>query len=187
MNKVKFKNLSEGDIIEIDKNFWKILELKHSHLGRGGANIQAKLKNIVNDSNVIKNFNPDDEINLIDVIEGPIKFIYKKNNLYYFLDENNKKYQLDSNNLGFKINFLKKDLDLLGLFIEDKLINIILPIKAKYLVVEAPPGIKGDSQKSPNKIITIETGYQLSVPLFIEKGDYIIINTETGEYIERFK
>ncbi|GIW65912.1 MAG: elongation factor P [Candidatus Parcubacteria bacterium] len=187
MNKIKFKNLTEGDIIEIDSNLWEVLDLSHSHLGRGGANLRIKLKNIINNTTLFRNFNPDDEAVLIEITKKPIKFIYSKNNLYYFLDNENVKHQLSVEILGSKVNFIKKDLDIQGLFKDSKLINIVLPIKVKYLVTEAPPGIKGDSQKNNNKLVSIETGYKLSVPLFIEKGDYIIINTETGEYVERFK
>ena len=187
MNKIKFKNLSEGDIIEIDNNLWEVLELSHSHLGRGGANLRIKLKNIVNNTTLVKNFNPEDETILVEIIKKPLKFIYSKNDLYYFLDNENNKHQLDVEVLGSKVNFIKKDLDIQGLFKDNQLINIVLPIKVKYLVTESPPGIKGDSQKSNTKLVSIETGYKLSVPLFIEKGDYIIINTESGEYVERAK
>lgn len=184
---MKVKNLSEGDIIKFNNNFWQVLELKHSHLGRRGANLQVKLKNIFDSTNLTKNFSPDDNIELVEIIEKPVYFSYKKDENYYFFDEKNRKFQLTKNILGIKANFLKKDLNIKGLFLEDKLINIIIPIKAKFLVIDAPPGIKGDSQKSNTKIVTIETGYQLAVPLFIEKGDYLIINTETGEYVERAK
>jgi elongation factor P len=187
MNKIKIKNLTEGDIIKLENDFWKILDLKHSHLGRGGANIQIKLKNIINNTTISKNFSPDENVELVEIEEKPIKFVYQKDNFYYFFDNQNKKYQLSKNTLGNKANFVKKDLEIKGLFLDDHLINIILPVKAKYLVTEAPPGLKGDSQKNNTKTVTIETGYQLSVPLFIDAGDYIIINTETGEYVERAK
>jgi elongation factor P len=185
---MRVKYLTEGQLIKINKDIYKIIEINHSHLGRGKANIEMKLKNILNNITIKKNFNPDEEIEIADFEERPIKFLYSKNNIFHFLDlESNAKLSLNQETLGIKSNFLRKDLDIKGIFIDDNLVNIVLPIKAKFLVVESPPGIKGDSQKSTNKIVTVETGYKLSVPLFIEKDDYILINTETGEYIERVK
>ncbi|MCS7183870.1 MAG: hypothetical protein NZ866_00800 [Patescibacteria group bacterium] len=187
MNKIRAKDLSEGDIISLNNSLWEVIDLKHTHLGRGGANLQLKLKNILSNNNLTQNLDPEEEVILVELEERPIKFLYQKNNIFYFLDEIGKKFELDKKGLGFKSNFIKKDLNLKGIFIEEKLINIILPIKSQFLVVSSPPGIKGDSQKSNTKIVTIETGYQLPVPLFIEVGDKIIINTETGEYVERVK
>jgi len=183
---MKIKNISEGDILKIDQNIFRVIQINHSHLGRGKANVELKLKNILNNSTIKKIFSPDDEVETPYIEEKQIKFLYKKNNIYYFLNLiDNQKYFLGSDFLGIKCNFLKKDIEIRGIFIDDKLTDIILPIKTKFLVIEAPPGIKGDSQKSNTKIVTIETGYKLSVPLFIEKGDCIIVNTETGEYVER--
>jgi elongation factor P len=187
MAKIRAKDLSVGDIIEFNNSFWKVLEIKHSHLGRGGANLQMKIKNLVNNSNLIKNFNPAEEVILVEIEERPLRFIYSKQDLYYFMDDQKRKVFLNKETLGNKINFLKSDLNITGLFEEDKLINIVLPIKANFKVIEAPPGIKGDSQKNNFKTVTLETGYQLMVPLFIKEGDEIIVNTETGEYVERAK
>jgi elongation factor P len=103
------------------------------------------------------------------------------------MDENNKKYELDIEEIKDKARFIKKDLNITGIFYEDELINIELPVKAVYKVIYAPPGLKGDSEKSNYKIVTIETGAEISVPLFINEGDLIVINTEKGEYVERAK
>lgn len=184
---MKTKYLKVGDAIDINGEIWQILEVEHSHRGRGRADIGFLLKNIKSGNTVKKIFNPDEDLEEIELEKKPIKFLYSKNNVAYFLDGKNNKHEIRNETLGNKFKFLKKDLDIKGLFYEDKLLNVELPIKAVYKVVETSPGIKGDSEKSNYKIAKLETGAEITVPLFIEIGEDIIVNLEKGEYVERYK
>ncbi len=184
---MKAKYFKVGDIVTIDGNIWRIIKITHAHRGRGKAEIEFQLKNIKNNSVISKILNPEEELEELEVEKKQIKFLYSKQNKYYFMDEKNRKFELSIEELGEKAKFIKKDLPIIGLFYDDKLINIELPIKAVYKVIYAPPGLKGDSEKSNYKAVTIETGAEINVPLFIKEGDYIVINTEKGEYVERAK
>lgn len=184
---MKARYLEIGDIIKLNNNYFEVLKIEHSHMGRGKANLNFLLKNILNNTTLQKNFNPDEEIEEVDVEKREVSFLYAKNDILFFLDENNKKYKLEKSKLGNKVNFLKKDLGIIGYFINEELIDIKLPIKAVYEVISSPPNIKGNSEKTNTKIVTIETGAQIKVPLFINTGDKILINTEKGEYVERVK
>lgn len=184
---MKLKYFKVGDFINLDNNIFQIIKITHIHRGRGKADLELQLKNIKTNSVINKVFNPDDEVEEAELEKRNIYFLYIKNDKAYFLDEEKKKFELPISEIGSKYKFLKKDLDLQGIFYENKLISIQFPIKAVYEVISAPPGIKGDSEKSNYKIVTIDTGAEIAVPLFINVKDKIIINLEKEEYVERFK
>lgn len=184
---MKAKYLKVGAFIELDNNIFQIIKISHTHRGRGKAELEFKLKNIKTGSVISKVFNPDEEIEEADLEKRKINFLYLKNDKAYFLDESNQKYELSLEIIGEKHKFLKKDLDLKGIFYESKLIGVEFPIKAVYEVISAPPGIKGDSEKSNYKIVTLDTGAEIQVPLFINVKDKIIVNLEKLEYVERVK
>lgn len=184
---MKAKYFKVGDFFELENNIFQIIKITHAHRGRGKAALEFKLKNIKTNSVIDKIFNPDEEITEADLEKRTINFLYLKNDRVYFLDGKNQKHELSVEMIGEKYKFLKKELDLKGIFYEDKLIGIELPLKAVYEVISAPPGIKGDSEKSNYKIVTLDTGAEIAVPLFISVKDKIIINLEKGEYVERVK
>mgnify|MGYP001773751590 CR=1 FL=1 len=163
------------------------MEISHSHLGRGKASLTFKLKNLEDNTTLTKTFNPDEDLEAVEVIKKKIQFLYSKSRELIFIDAQGRKYQLDRIRLRGKDKFLKKDLAITGLFIDDKLISIELPIKAVFRVVSAPPGLKGDSEKTNTKIVVLETGAQISAPLFVNAGDQILVNLEKEEYVERVK
>jgi elongation factor P len=184
---MKAKYFKVGDVIKVNGEPWKIVKIVHTHKGRGKAEMEFHLKNLKNDISITKIINPEEDLEELEIEKRPVRFLYSKQNKFYFMDVNNKKYELDIEEIKDKARFIKKDLNITGIFYEDELINIELPVKAVYKVIYAPPGLKGDSEKSNYKIVTIETGAEISVPLFINEGDLIVINTEKGEYVERAK
>lgn len=117
----------------------------------------------------------------------PVQFIYESRGVYWFNEANNpqNRFSLKKEELGGGVNFLKSNLEIIALKFEGKIIRIELPIKIDYKVTEAPPAIKGDTAQGGAKAITIETGAKINVPLFIDEGDIIKVNTQTGEYVER--
>jgi len=183
---MKAKYIKVGDVINLNEELFQVLKIEHTHKGRGKADLEFLLKNIKSGFNIKKVFNPEEELEEVDLEKKPIKFLYQKRDVFYFTD-GQQKYEVSAEILGERAKFIKKDLDLKGLFYEGKLINVELPIKAVYQVVETSPGIKGDSEKSNYKIAKLDSGAEISVPLFINIGDYIVVNTEKGEYVERFK
>ncbi len=184
---MKAKYFKIGDVIKINGEIWKIVKIIHTHKGRGKAELELHLKNLKNNNFITKIINPEEDLEELEIEKRPIKFLYSKQNKFYFIDENNKKYEITADELGDKAKFIKKDLNITGIFYENDLINIELPVKAVYKVIYAPPGLKGDSEKSNYKTVIIETGAEIAVPLFINEGDLIIINTEKEEYVERAK
>lgn len=164
---------------------------------------QVKLKSLISGKTISATFHVSDTADEADIEKKDVKFLYHNRGEYWFCDIDNPKnrFQLDSSLIGDAGKFFKGNGIVTALiWINDseestrpndsghsngKTIKITLPIKMEFKVKEAPPAVRGDTSKSGNKIITLENGTTLSTPMFIEEGDTIRVNTETGEYVER--
>ena len=121
-----------------------------------------------------------------DVSKSKAQYTYRDGDDYYFMDnESFEQFYLSREALGNNINYLKEGTEITLLNWNGNPINIELPIKVTLKVIEAPPGIKGDTVSTGGKTVTLETGFKVSTPLFIKVGDQIIVNTEKGEYVSR--
>jgi len=181
--------LKIGDIILYNKELFEILEIKHLHLGRGGAVFQTKIRNLKTNSVFSQNFKPGDRLEEADIEEEVIRYLYNHRGEYFFCKKENpsERFSLNEEMIGKYKFFLKSGIDIEAIKFQNKIINIILPIKIDLKVTEAPPNFSGNTVDRGTKKITLETGYEVSAPLFIKEGDIVRINTKTGEYVERIK
>ena len=149
----------------------------------------AKLKNLKTGSTIEKTFTQSDKIKEAELQKQPLKYLYKKRDEFWFCEPDNPKnrFMLKEEILGEKIFFMKPNDIVEALLFDDDILTIILPIKVVLEVVEAPPNIKGNTAQGGTKVCTLETGLKVTTPLFIEQGDKIVINTQTKEYVERYK
>jgi len=185
---LEINEIQKGMIIGIEGTPYKVLELKHLHLGRGGAILQTKLKNLIEGNVIEKNFKPSDEIEEVEIEKIKLKFIYShRGNFVFQRIDNHQRFNLKEDLIGEKKDYLKPNLEVEGYLFKEKLIEISLPLKVDLKVIEAPPGIKGDTKQGGTKTVILETGKKINVPLFIKTGDIIKVNTEKGEYVERVK
>lgn len=180
-------DLKIGATFIMDEEPYEVLEYKHSHIGRGGSVAQVKIKNLINGSVQNRNFKQSDQFEEAEVKKMKAVFLYAHRNQFFFQEENNPKnrFQLNENILGDKIKYLKPSATLEVKIFQNKPVGIILPIKIDLKVTEAPPAVKGNTAAGGSKTITLETGAQITAPLFINEGDIVRINTERGEYVER--
>lgn len=148
---------------------------------------QAKLKNLLNGRVIEIAFHQSDKVEEADISKRTIKYLYSNKGEYWFADPKNSqnRFNLEEEVVGEIAHFMKENSELTGLTFNDAIIGISLPVKMDFEVTEAPPGIKGNTAQGGTKVITLETGATVSTPLFINEGDIIRINTETGEYVER--
>lgn len=153
---------------------------------------QVKLKSLISGKTIAATFHVSDTAEEADIEKRDVKFLYHNRGEYWFCDIDNPKnrFELDSSLIGDAGKFFKENGTVTALIWtdedgEEKTIKITLPIKVEFKVKEAPPAVRGDTSKSGNKIITLENGTTINAPMFIEEGDVIRINTETGEYVER--
>jgi elongation factor P len=181
-------DLRTGTIIQHNHEPYVVTWTQHVKMGRGGAILRTKIKNLVNGSLLEKTFKGNDKIEEADLERGRANFLYKDDAAAYLMDNNSfDQYSLPLDQLGKKIYFLKEGEDVEVLYFNKKAVNLDLPIKVVLKVTEAPPGIKGDTAQGATKQVALETGLVINVPLFIKEGDYIRINTTTGEYVEKAK
>ncbi|OHA01895.1 MAG: hypothetical protein A3C12_00950 [Candidatus Sungbacteria bacterium RIFCSPHIGHO2_02_FULL_49_20] len=192
---LSMNDLSRGTLFILDGAPFEVLEISHSHIGRGGSNTTARVRNAKTGQVYTRTFKQSDTFEEADIEKRLISFLYSHRNEYIFIDpkDRSKRFPISLEILGDKTMWLKPDMELTGVFLSDsstgspqaEIISIILPIKLDLKVTEAPPGLRGDTAQGGTKLATLETGAKVSVPLFINQDDVVRINTESGEYTER--
>lgn len=147
----------------------------------------AKLKNLLTGKVFEYSFHQAEKAGEADLIKKEAKFLYSHRGEYWFceVDKPSQRFQLPPESIGEKAKFLKPNNLVEIVYFGDKIIAVKLPIKVELKVTEAPPGIKGDTAAGGQKQIILETGAVINAPLFVNEGDTVRINTETGEYVER--
>lgn len=166
---------------------YQVLESNFLRMQQRKPVVQTKIKNLRTSKIVERNFQPSDTFEEAELIKKPLRLLYKHRGEYVFVDPEDPKnrFSLSEETVGENKKWLKDNTEVTALFLKDKFLNLTLPIKMDFRVVEAPPGIQGERAQAGTKTVKIETGAAVQVPLFINTGDIIRINTETGEYTER--
>ena len=164
----------------------KVLDVQHKKMARQGATVEAKFRNLINGSTITRTFFPSERLQEAEVEKREMLFLYEHRGEYCFVDPQNRsnRVMLSADEVEGR-TFLKPNLVVTAEYFDGTIINILLPIKVEVEVVEAPPGIKGDTASGGSKAVKIETGATIQTPLFINAGDIIRINTQKGEYVER--
>lgn len=167
---------------------YEVLKYHHVKLGRGKANIKLKVRDLKSGAVLEKTYLSGSRVEPANLIDRAAQYLYKRGEDYFFMDQEDfNQYEIPLAKLGEKAKFLKEGMIVQIQFLEGEPLNVQLPVKAAYEVKEAPPGVKGDTSTNIFKIVTLETDMKVKVPLFINRGDKIVVDTRTGEYIERVK
>jgi len=184
---LSINDLQNGIYIVYEEAPYQVIEVRHLHIGRGGASIQTKLKNLKTGQVLARNFKPADQFQQADIEKRRVKYLYNHRGEYWFSEGNNpqNRFFLKKDILSDTIHFLKPNTVVETLNFKGEILNITLPIKMDFKVVEAPPDVRGNTAGSAAKTAVIETGASITVPLFVSEGDIIRVNTQTGEYAER--
>ena len=186
--KVNAGNLKKGSFIMHQGNICQVAKTEFYSPGKGSALMRTKLKNISTKKNVDYTFKSNEIIELLDVETKEVQYLYADNENLYFMDPQSfVQYQLSRNIGGGIASFMKEGMNCYIYLRDDKVLNIRPPQSVKLKVIKAEDAIKGDRVGGAKKPVTVETGVEVMTPLFIKKGDFIIINPETGEYVERAK
>ncbi len=182
-------DVEKGDTILLDNRPYRVLEAKHSARGRGQARLQAQLKDVRNGSIISQTFKPADTIQPADIENRALSFVYCHRATCVFTDpeDPSQRFSCSEQSIQNETPFLLEGMEVTAHFFEGELIDIELPVKAHYEVTEAPPNIRGNTAEGGEKTVTLETGLEISAPLFIETGDIVEVNTETGEYVRRIQ
>ena len=178
--------IKNGKNIIFNNDPYKVLYTEHSKMGRAGAVLRTKLKNLLNGAILERTFQGAEKVDEADMTTSKAQYLYQEGNNYCFMDsEDYDQFTLPKDVLGNATNYLVEGTEVTILNFNGIPINLEIPIKVKLKVVEAPPGIKGDTVSSGGKLVTLETGLKIGAPLFVKEGDTLIVNTERGEYVSR--
>lgn len=178
-------DLRKGQKIEIDGVPWVVTEFTFSKPGKGQAIYNCKLKNLLNGSTMSKTFRSADKIDKPELSEKTLQFSYAEGDHYIFLDENYEQVTISAEILGDSRFFLCADTQVDVLFYKQQAIEVTLPNFVEKTIIETDPGFKGNTATNTLKPAKIEGGYQIQVPLFVNPGDLIKLDTRTGTYADR--
>ena len=174
--------------IEFDGSVWEVLDYQHSKMGRGGAIITTKLKNIFTGSVQEKKFRSGESFEVPDMEKKSMQYLYKDDVGYYFMDtETYDQIGLNPEIIGDAANYLKDQLEVTIIYYNNDPIGIELPTTVELEITHTEPGVKGDTVSATTKPATLETGAVVTVPLFIDIGDIVKVDTRNGAYVERLK
>jgi len=176
----------KGITIEIDGQVWSIVDFQHVKPGKGAAFVRTKIKNVVTGAVLERTFNPTEKYPKAHVEKKDMQYLYSDGQLYYFMDkESYEQLPLNHDMVESALPFIKENMDVQIKFFKDEAFSVDPPNFVELEVVETDPGHNGDTATGATKPATLETGYTLMVPLFVEQGDVLRVDTRTGEYMER--
>lgn len=178
-----FKN---GVTFEMDGNVLQVLEFQHVKPGKGAAFVRTKLRNVITGAVVEKTFNPTDKFENAYVERKDMQYLYSDGDLYYFMDmETYEQLPIGADKLSDNFKFVKENMMCKIISYKGIVFGVEPPMFVELEVTDTEPGFKGDTATGASKPATLETGAQIKVPLFINIGDMLRIDTRTGEYLER--
>ena len=175
-----------GVTFEMDGQVVSIIEFQHVKPGKGAAFVRTKIRNVNTRSRVERTFNPNDKYPTAYIERKDMQYLYNDGDLYYFMDPDSyEQIPINSNVLGDNFKFVKENMDCKVLSYKGNVFGVEPPNFVELEVTKTDPGFKGDTATNATKPATLETGAEIKVPLFINEGDHIRIDTRTGEYMER--
>ena len=175
-----------GITFEMDGNVVQVIEFQHVKPGKGAAFVRTKYKNVITGAVVERSFNPTDKYPTAYIERKDMQYLYSDGDLYYFMDmETYEQHPIDKSKLGPAFQFVKENMEVKVLSYKGNVFGVEPPNFVELEVTETDPGFKGDTATNATKPATLETGAEIKVPLFINQGDMIRIDTRTGEYMER--
>ena len=185
---ISVTDLRSGIIFEENNQPWQVMVYEHTKLGRGTANIKVKVKNLRTGTIVERNFINGARVNEAAVSHRPVQYLYTDGEKYYFMDTATfEQFEISKAILAENAKFLKEGMNLTLISFDDEPLNVELPMKMEFTVAEAGPGVRGNSATNIYKDAVLDNGLKTRIPLFINAGEKVIIDTRTGEYVERSK
>lgn len=183
--------ISAGDFrngltFEFDGNVYQVVEFQHVKPGKGAAFVRTKLKNVISGSVVERTFNPTEKVEKAMIERKDMEYLYEDSGLYYFMDqETYEQIPLSQEQLGDSLKFVKENMTVTILSYKGNVFAVEAPNFVELEVTATEPGVKGNTASNVTKPATVETGAVINVPMFINEGDKIKIDTRTSEYLSR--
>ena len=179
-------NFRQGLVILLDGQLYSVVDFTRVKPGKGGAYVRTKIKRLSDGSIVERSFRSEEKIEDVRIEQKDMQFLYKDGDLFYLMDNETYEQQpLASQHLGDAVNFLAEGASIKVDFYEGKAIGVELPTAVELQIESTDPGVRGDTATGGSKPAKLVTGYVVQVPLFIQPGEVIRVDTRTGEYLER--
>lgn len=179
-------DLRKGLTIQYDGSIWRVMEFQHVKHGRGQAIVRSKLRNLRNGNIAEITFRAGEKLETAHIESRPMQYLYENAGSYVFMDTDTfEQIAIPGEQIEEEVKFMKENEEVSVVLYEGEVIGLELPTKVKLEVVDTEPGIRGDTQSGGSKPATLETGAVITVPLFVNRGDVLIVNTEEGTYDSR--
>lgn len=182
-----YTELTKGTLFILDGDPYEVIEMNFLRMQQRKATVNTRIRNLITGKILERNWQASDNFEEAEIERKNSKFLYSNRGEYWFCAEKDPadRFSLSAEVIGEQAKFLKANMAVVATIFKGKVIKIILPIKMDFKVIEAPPSIKGNTAQGGNKVVTLEGGATINAPLFVNEGDIIKVNTETGEYVER--
>ena len=179
-------DLRNGTTFELDNNVFRVVEFQHVKPGKGAAFVRVKMKNVITGSVIERTFNPSEKLQGAEIEKKDMQYLYNDGELYYFMDNNTyDQIPLNEGQIGDAIKYIKENMNVTMLSFKGNVFAVEPPMFVELEVTYTEPGFSGNTTTTSGKPATLENGLEISVPLFVEIGDKIRIDTRTGQYMER--
>lgn len=183
---ISVTELRSGTKVELEGGLWECLDYQHQKIGRGGAKVVAKFKNLETGTIVERTFNAGEKLSDIFIDYRKMQFLFSDGDSFTFMDlETYEQPTLPREQVGDAARYLTDSMEVVIEYYRGKPLNVTLPTTVSLRIVETDPGVKGDTVAGGSKPAVVETGATINVPLFIEQGELIRVDTRTGEYLGR--
>ena len=179
-------DLRNNTTFELDGNVFKVVEFQHVKPGKGAAFVRVKMKNVITGAVIERTFNPSEKLQGAEIEKREMQYLYNDEGLYYLMDnETYEQIPLNEEQLGDALKYIKENMNVTVLSFKGKVFNVEPPMFVELTIAKTEPGVRGDTVKTGGKPATLETGYVIQVPLFVNEGERVRVDTRTGEYMER--
>ena len=179
-------DLRNNTTFELEGNVFNVVEFQHVKPGKGAAFVRVKMKNVITGAVIERTFNPSEKLQGAEIEKREMQYLYNDSGLYYLMDnETYEQIPLNEEQLGDALKYIKENMNVTVLSFKGKVFNVEPPMFVELEVTYTEPGFSGNTTTTSGKPATLENGLEISVPLFINIGDIIKIDTRTGEYMER--
>ena len=179
----EFRN---GVTFDMDGNVFQIIEFQHVKPGKGAAFVRTKIRNVISGAVVERTFSPTEKFPTAYIERKDMQYLYSDGDLYYFMDnETYENIPINADKLSDNFKFVKENIDCKILSYKGNVFGVEPPTSVTLEVTQTDPGFKGDTATNATKPAVLETGAEIKVPLFIEEGEMVIVDTRTGEYLSR--
>lgn len=183
---ISSNELKKGQTIVYKNNLWQVMEYEHVNPGRGQAFVRSKLKNMRTGANQEVTFRAAEKLETAHIDRNTMQYLYEDDGMHFFMNVSSyEQVGVPADNIGEELKFLKENMKVQLVSYEGEVISLDLPPKVELEVTATEPGIRGDTQSGGSKPATLETGAVITVPLFVNVGDLLEVNTEDGSYSSR--